>query len=264
MESTIVTYSKYPAHWLQKEPAQIEARPGLTNNASDDAPLLIEQRLAWFASDQRHLLAAGLATTTYLIRPHLVAHDEARQVATFECVGRDCLGNELTLYASATGEDCLEAASLKAISLVLAAFGYGSHSLPREAAPAQAAPHPGSGPVRTSLAHPTHDLEEAEITSSPAPAGVETSREQGGHLASPAEQKGGEHREASPAVPAAARPLSSAPGSVTKEQWAELAAQHQRANGTMPDSKLQQTLSETAAATWIERLKGKPDYVRQG
>jgi hypothetical protein len=125
----------FPASWVLApyKPTphllQLERRNQRNGKATTSEYLPVKERLVWFVSEQRQLIAAGLATTTYCIRPHLVEHDAVNGHATFECTIRDVLGNEATDYGSESRVDWgdyLEKASTKATGRALAALGYGT------------------------------------------------------------------------------------------------------------------------------------------
>ena len=112
---------------------KLEHRNQKTGKTTTSDYLPVKQRLVWFVTEQRQLIAAGLATTTYIIRPRLIEHDPQTGMAVFECYIRDVLGNEATDYRSesrADWRDYLEKASAKATGRALAALGYGTSFAP--------------------------------------------------------------------------------------------------------------------------------------
>ena len=112
---------------------QLERRTPRDGKTTTSEYLPVKERLVWFVTEQRQLIAAGLATTTYCIRPRLVEHDPVNGHATFECTIRDVLGNEATDYGSesrADWRDYLEKAATKATGRALAALGYGTAFAP--------------------------------------------------------------------------------------------------------------------------------------
>lgn len=125
----------YPASWVLSpyKPTphllQLERRTPKDGKTTTSEYLPVKERLVWFVTEQRQLIAAGLATTTYAIRPRLIEHDPQNGHATFECMIRDVLGNEATDYGSesrADWRDYLEKAATKATGRALAALGYGT------------------------------------------------------------------------------------------------------------------------------------------
>ena len=129
----------FPASWILApyKPTphllQLERRTPKDGKSTTSEYLPVKERLVWFVTEQRQLIAAGLATTTYCIRPRLVEHDPVSGHATFECTIRDVLGNEATDYGSesrADWRDYLEKAATKATGRALAALGYGTSFAP--------------------------------------------------------------------------------------------------------------------------------------
>ncbi len=129
----------FPASWVLApyKPTphllQLERRTPKDGKTTTSEYLPVKERLVWFVTEQRQLLAAGLATTTYCIRPRLVEHDPVNGHATFECTIRDVLGNEATDYGSesrADWRDYLEKAATKATGRALASLGYGTSFAP--------------------------------------------------------------------------------------------------------------------------------------
>jgi hypothetical protein len=125
----------FPASWVLAPYKPIPHLLQLERRTQKDGKLItseylpVKERLVWFVTEQRQLVAAGLATTTYCIRPRLVEHDPVTGHATFECTIRDVLGNEATDYGSesrADWRDYLEKAATKATGRALAALGYGT------------------------------------------------------------------------------------------------------------------------------------------
>ena len=91
------------------------------------------ERLRWFVNDQRTLVRAGLATTSYVVKATLVDIDTERGYAHFSCYVRDVLGNEATMFGSETAKDFgdyAEKASTKAMARALLALGYGTAFAP--------------------------------------------------------------------------------------------------------------------------------------
>lgn len=95
--------------------------------------LNVQNRLLWFIRDQRALIAAGLATTPYVIRTELVELDREAGWAHFRTYVRDVLGNEVTMYGSESMKDFAdyaEKASTKSLGRTLLALGYGTAFAP--------------------------------------------------------------------------------------------------------------------------------------
>lgn len=95
--------------------------------------LNVPNRSLWFVRDQRALIAAGLATTPYLIETELVELDRERGWALFKTHIRDSVGNEATMYgseAAADFPDYIEKASTKSLGRALALLGYGTQYAP--------------------------------------------------------------------------------------------------------------------------------------
>lgn len=194
----------FPASWVLApyKPTPhlllLERRKERNGKTTTSEYLPVKERLVWFVSEQRQLMAAGLATTTYCIRPHLVEHDAVNGHATFECTIRDVLGNEATDYGSesrADWGDYLEKASTKATGRALAALGYGTSfateldeeerivdsPVERKPAPGQStakpagpseAPESGEQPANEQQIQSIHKLCAALGREEPAPEGL--------------------------------------------------------------------------------------------
>jgi hypothetical protein len=95
--------------------------------------LNVQSRLLWFIRDQRALIVAGLATTSYVIQSELVEMDREHGWAHFKTRVRDVLGNEATMYGSESAKDFgdfAEKASTKSLGRALLALGYGTAFAP--------------------------------------------------------------------------------------------------------------------------------------
>lgn len=95
--------------------------------------LNVQARLLWFIRDQRALIVAGLATTSYQIQSELVEIDREHGWAHFKTHVRDVLGNEATMYGSESAKDFgdyAEKASTKSLGRALLALGYGTAFAP--------------------------------------------------------------------------------------------------------------------------------------
>ena len=91
--------------------------------------LTVQNRLIWFIRDQRALIEAGLAQTSYTIQTELVEHDRDQGWAHFKTYVRDVLGNEATMYGSESIRDFpdyIEKASTKSLGRALLLLGYGT------------------------------------------------------------------------------------------------------------------------------------------
>lgn len=91
--------------------------------------LNVQNRLIWFIRDQRALIAAGLARTSYVIQTELIELDRAQEWAHFKTHMRDVLGNEATMYGSESARDFpdyIEKASTKSLGRALLLLGYGT------------------------------------------------------------------------------------------------------------------------------------------
>ncbi len=91
--------------------------------------LTVQNRLIWFIRDQRALIEAGLAQTSYTIQTEMVEHDRDQGWAHFKTHVRDVLGNEATMYGSESQRDFpdyIEKASTKSLGRALLLLGYGT------------------------------------------------------------------------------------------------------------------------------------------
>lgn len=168
-ESWILEPYKATAHLLQ-----LEHRNQKTGKTTTSEYLPVKERLVWFVTEQRQLIAAGLATTTYIIRPRLVEHDAQAGQAVFECYIRDVLGNEATDYGSesrADWRDYLEKASTKATGRALAALGYGTSFAPEldEGERIADAPREQRQYRQAAASRPAQSASNAQTTRKPAP-----------------------------------------------------------------------------------------------
>lgn len=93
----------------------------------------VQARLLWFIRDQRALIVAGLAKTSYVLKTDLVEMDRENGYAHFMTYVRDVLGNEATMFGSETAKDFgdyAEKASTKSLGRALLALGYGTAFAP--------------------------------------------------------------------------------------------------------------------------------------
>ena len=91
--------------------------------------LNVQNRLIWFIRDQRALITAGLARTSYVIETELIELDRTKEWAHFKTHVRDVLGNEATMYGSESARDFpdyIEKASTKSLGRALLLLGYGT------------------------------------------------------------------------------------------------------------------------------------------
>lgn len=116
---------KYPSDWLiegydpQKHLMQIKGKDYLD----------VKQRMIWFISHQREMIAAGIATTSHTVQTELVELDRQNGWAHFKTYVRDVLGNEATMYGSESIKDFpdyIEKASTKSLGRALLMLGYGT------------------------------------------------------------------------------------------------------------------------------------------
>ncbi|MBF6589518.1 MAG: hypothetical protein IVW57_03170 [Ktedonobacterales bacterium] len=115
----------YPQHW---QTGDFDPNAHMMNLKGRDY-LSVQDRLQWFIRDQRTLLVAGLATTTFSVETDLVEMDRQAGYAHFKTTVRDVLGNEATMYGSETARDFAdfaEKASTKSLGRALLALGYGT------------------------------------------------------------------------------------------------------------------------------------------
>jgi len=121
---------QFPGNWLIGQ--DFDPNEHLMNLKGRDY-LNVQNRLLWFIRDQRALIVAGLATTSYVIRTELVELDRETGWAHFRTYVRDVLGNEVTMYGSESMKDFTdyaEKASTKSLGRALLALGYGTAFAP--------------------------------------------------------------------------------------------------------------------------------------
>jgi hypothetical protein len=128
--------TKYPQNWLigqDFDPNQhllaIERFDKRLNQKVVTDYLNVQNRLIWFIRDQRALIAAGLASTTYVVQTDLIELDRQQGWAHFKSYVRDVLGNEATMYGSESVKDFsdyIEKASTKSLGRALLLLGYGT------------------------------------------------------------------------------------------------------------------------------------------
>jgi hypothetical protein len=127
----------YPVGWAtlgqEYDPTQhlmqIERFDKRLNKKVSTDYLNVQNRLIWFIRDQRALIAAGMAQTSYTIQTELVEHDREAGWAHFKTSVRDVLGNEATMYGSESVRDFpdyIEKASTKSLGRALLLLGYGT------------------------------------------------------------------------------------------------------------------------------------------
>ena len=117
---------QFPSHWMIA--SDYDPNQHLMNLRGNEY-MNVQQRLLWFIRDQRILIAAGPATTSYVIRTELVEQDREKGFAQFKTYLRDVLGNEATMYGSETAKDFpdyAEKASTKSLGRALLMLGYGT------------------------------------------------------------------------------------------------------------------------------------------
>jgi len=118
---------KYPNGWAtlatgfdpQKHLMQIKGKDYMT----------VQNRMIWFLHDQRAMIGAGLASTSYVIQTDLIEIDRTQGWAHFKTYVRDVLGNEATMYGSESVKDFpdyIEKASTKSLGRALLLLGYGT------------------------------------------------------------------------------------------------------------------------------------------
>lgn len=116
----------YPANW--QAGGDFDPNDHLMQLRGRDY-LTVQARMQWFIRDQRALIMAGLAATSFVVRTELVELDRERQYAHFRTYVRDVLGNEATMYGSETAKDFAdyaEKASTKSLGRALLMLGYGT------------------------------------------------------------------------------------------------------------------------------------------
>jgi hypothetical protein len=134
--ATVQQQSPFPSHWQfgqDFDPTthlmQIERFDKRLNKKVSSDYLNVQNRLIWFIRDQRALIAAGMAQTSYTIQTELVEHDREACWAHFKTYVRDVLGNEATMYGSEAAcdfPDYIEKASTKSLGRALLLLGYGT------------------------------------------------------------------------------------------------------------------------------------------
>lgn len=124
---------QYPAGWLVTEQYHPEEHLMAVRRGADPNYLNVAQRLVWFIRDQRAMIAAGLATTSFIVNVEQVTLDREHGFAEFRAFVRDVLGNEATEVGSESVKDFpdfIEKAATKAKGRALAALGYGTAFAP--------------------------------------------------------------------------------------------------------------------------------------
>ena len=124
---------QYPAGWLVTEQYHPEQNLMAIRKGADPNYLNVAQRLVWFIRDQRQMIAAGLATTSFIVNVEQVTLDREHGFAEFRAYVRDVLGNEATEVGSESVKDFsdfIEKAATKAKGRALAALGYGTQFAP--------------------------------------------------------------------------------------------------------------------------------------
>lgn len=129
-----MTQATYPAGWLSSEPYHPEQHLSRArkNSAKDDY-LNVAQRLVWFVTEQRQMIAAGAATGPFVVKTRVLELDSEKGFCTCEATVRDCLGNEATNIGTETRADFgdyPEKAATKATGRALASLGYGTQFAP--------------------------------------------------------------------------------------------------------------------------------------
>ncbi len=129
-------HSPFPPNWQIGQDfdphdhlMQIEYFDKRTQRKVKSDYLNVQNRLIWFIRDQRNLITAGLAQTSYVIQTELVEHDREAGWAHFKTYVRDVLGNEATMYGSESVSDFpdyIEKASTKSLGRALLLLGYGT------------------------------------------------------------------------------------------------------------------------------------------
>lgn len=126
----------FPQNWQMgqdfdpaKHLMQIECFDKRTQRKVQTDYLNVQNRLIWFIRDQRALITAGLAQTSYVIQTELIELDRDLGWAHFKTYVRDVLGNEATMYGSESVKDFpdyIEKASTKSLGRALLLLGYGT------------------------------------------------------------------------------------------------------------------------------------------
>ena len=124
----------YPAGWLQSEQYHPEEHLSRArSNSTKDDYLAVAQRLVWFVTEQRQMIAAGVATCSFIVQTKIIELDSAAGSCTCEAYIRDCLGNEASDIGTETKadfKDFAEKAATKAKGRALASLGYGTQFAP--------------------------------------------------------------------------------------------------------------------------------------
>lgn len=165
------TGTSFPANWLIAQ--DYNPNDHLMNLKGKDY-LNVQNRLLWFIRDQRALIAAGLATTSYVVRSELVEQDREAGWAHFKTYVRDVLGNEATMYGSESMKDFpdyAEKASTKSLGRALLGLGYGAGSAPELDEGERLVDSPTSRPVARPRPEPSV-REAARAAGQPAPRPV--------------------------------------------------------------------------------------------
>jgi len=122
---------EYPKDWAELGKDYKPADHMIQQKGKDY--LNVQNRLLWFIRDQRQLIAAGVATTTYIIQTELLELDRQNGWAHFKTYIRDVLGNEATMYGSESAKDFpdyIEKASTKSVGRTLVLLGHGTNMAP--------------------------------------------------------------------------------------------------------------------------------------
>jgi hypothetical protein len=170
MMSETMPGKSFPANWLIAQ--DYNPNDHLMNLKGKDY-LNVQNRLLWFIRDQRALIAAGLATMSYVVRSELVEQDREAGWAHFKTYVRDVLGNEATMYGSESARDFpdyAEKASTKSLGRALLALGYGAGSAPELDEGERVVDSPVSRPVMRP--RPESGLRDAVAASQSAPRPV--------------------------------------------------------------------------------------------
>jgi hypothetical protein len=128
----------YPDSWKPSESynpsnnfTKIERVNRQTGEKTTNDYLTVQQRLCWFTSDQRALIIAGVAKTTYTIQTDIIEIDRTQGFAFSKTYIRDVLGNEVTAFGSclrSSFPDFIEKSNTKSLGRALGQLGYNTAS----------------------------------------------------------------------------------------------------------------------------------------
>ncbi len=126
--------ANYPVGWTPAEQYHPEQHFSKARSSSKEPDYLnVAQRLVWFVTEQRQMIAAGVATRPYVVQTEAVEINIQAGYAVFKTFIRDVLGNEATDYGTesrADFGDFVEKAATKSRGRALLNLGYGTNFAP--------------------------------------------------------------------------------------------------------------------------------------